>query len=211
MQLNRIVRALAATISAAALLACGGDSTSSRQELASVDVQPRDASLMLFALWPHMHQHAVDRVGVEIKSTGAWSSSDASIVSVDPSTGALTANAVGSADVTDQVTFNGVTESGVSHVTVVAQADTGTVTATISAAFTPQLKTVARSGATASVTWVFEAEPHTVTWDSQPPGANVENIPASSNSSATVGFTVAGTYEYHCAIHAGMTGSLLVQ
>ena len=211
MQLHRFVRTLAATISAAALLACGGDSTSPRQELTSVDVQPRDASLMLFALWPHMHQHAVDRVGAEIKSTGTWSSSNASIVSVDASTGALTANAVGSADVTDQVTFNGVTESGVSHVRVVATSATGAVGATPALAFTPQLITVDRQGATATVTWNFGSVAHTVTWDSEPPGASVENIPASSNTSAAVGFAIAGTYEYHCAIHAGMTGSLLVQ
>jgi plastocyanin len=211
MQLSRIVRILVATMSGAALLACGGDSTSSSEQLASVDVQPRDASLMLFALWPHMHQTAISQRGAQIKTPGVWSSSDPSIVSVDASTGALTANAVGSADVTDRVTFNGVTESGVSHVTVSAQADTGSVTATVSAAFTPQLRTVARNGGIATVTWVFEAEPHTVTWDSQPPGANVANIPASSSTSASVGFAVAGTYEYHCAIHSGMTGSLLVQ
>lgn len=211
MQLNRIVRALTAAISVAALLACGGDSTSSREELASVDVQPRDATLMLFALWPHMHQTAVNRVGAEIKSTGVWSSSDASIVSVDPSTGALTANAVGTADVTDRVSFNGVTESGVSHVTVVATSAAGAVGATPALAFTPQLITVDRQGATATVTWNFGSVAHTVTWDSEPSGASVENIPVSSNSSAAVAFAVAGTYEYHCDIHPGMTGSLLVQ
>ena len=208
----RVARTMAGLTAAALLLACGGDSTSPPQEeLASVDVQPRDATLRLFALWPHMHQHAVSRTGLEIKSTGVWSSSDASKVSVDPSTGAMTGVAIGSAVVTDAVTFNGVTMSGSSQVTVTEASATGAVTATTSAAFTPQLMTITRGGATGTVTWTFQAEPHTVTWDSQPPGAVVADIPVSSSTSVARDFSIAGTYEYHCSIHSGMTGSLLVQ
>lgn len=85
------------------------------------------------------------------------------------------------------------------------------MTATVSAAFTPQLRSVVRAGSAATVTWNFEAEPHTVTWDSQPPRANVANIAVSSGMSVSRDFTVPGEYEYHCSIHAGMTGSLLVQ
>jgi plastocyanin len=205
-------RTMAVLTSVSLLLACGGDSTSPSQEvLATVDVQPRDATLRLFALWPHMHQHALSRTGVEIKTTGVWSSSDAAKVSVDPGTGAMTGVAVGSAIVTDEVTFNGVTMSATSLVTVTEASNLGTVTATTSAIFTPQLMTVSRGGATGTVTWTFQGEPHTVTWDSQPPGADVADIPVSSSTSVARDFTIAGTYEYHCNIHSGMTGSLLVQ
>jgi plastocyanin len=206
-----VARTSAGIIAAVLLLACGGDSTSPQEELASVDVQPRDATLRLFAVWPHMHQHAVSRTGVEIKSTGVWSSSEPAKVSVDPGTGAMTGVAVGSAIVTDAVTFNGVTMSASSQVTVTEPSATGSVTATTSAAFTPQLMTITRGGATGTVTWVFQGEPHTVTWDSQPPGAAVADIPASSSTSVARDFSIPGTYEYHCSIHSGMTGSLLVQ
>jgi plastocyanin len=207
----RVARTMAGFTAIALLLACSGDSTSSEQELALVDVQPRDATLRLFAVWPHMHQHAVSRTGLEIKATGVWSSSDASKVSVDPTSGAMTAAAVGSAIVTDAVTFNGVTMSASSQVTVTAASSTGAITATNSAAFTPQLMTISLGGATGTVTWTFQGEPHTVTWDSQPPGAAVADIPASSSTSVSRDFTIAGTYEYHCAIHSGMNGSILVQ
>jgi plastocyanin len=207
-----LARNTAALISVALLLACGGDSTSpGQEELASVDVQPRDATLRLFAVWPHMHQLAVSRRGLEINTGGVWSSSDATKVSVDRTTGAMTGVAVGTAVVTDSVTFNGVTMSASSQVTVTEASNTGTVTATTSAAFTPQLMTIGRGGATGTVTWAFQAEPHTVTWDSQPPGATVADIPVSSNTSVSRDFTIAGTYEYHCNIHSGMNGSILVQ
>jgi plastocyanin len=208
----RVARTLAGISAVALLLACGGDSTApDQQELASVDVQPRDATLRFFAVWPHMHQHAVGRTGLEIKTPGVWSSSDASVVSVDQSTGTITAVAAGSATITDAVTVNGVTKSGSSQVVVTEASNTGAVTATVAAAFTPQLMTVTRGGATGTVTWTFQAEQHTVTWDSQPPGATVADIAVSSSTSVARDFTVPGTYEYHCSIHSGMTGSLLVQ
>jgi plastocyanin len=207
----RIARGIALATATALLAGCSGDSTSSEQVLTSVDVQPRDATLQLAVLWPHMHQTAVNRVGVEIHAKGAWSSSDASKVSVDPSTGAIAGVGIGSADVTDAVTFNGVTLSAISHVTVTETSNSGGVTATTSTAYTPQLMTVSRGGATGVVTWTFQDVTHTVTWDSQPPGAHVADIPATSNAAVPREFTVAGEYEYHCAVHSGMTGSILVQ
>ncbi|HEV7704195.1 MAG TPA: Ig-like domain-containing protein, partial [Gemmatimonadaceae bacterium] len=168
----RVARTMAAFTAIVLLLACGGDSTAPPEDgLASVDVQPRDATLRLFALWPHMHQTALSRAGLEIKTNGVWSSSNASIVSVDAGTGAMTGVAVGSATVTDDVTLGGVTKSATSQVVVTEASAAGAVTATTSAAFTPQLMTITRGGGTGTVTWTFQAEPHTVTWDSQPPGA----------------------------------------
>jgi plastocyanin len=207
----RFAHAASAVGAAVILAACGSDSTSPGSQLATVDVQPRDATLQVFALWPHMHQHALSRVGLEIKSAGVWSSSDASRVTSDLTSGAIAGIAIGVARIADTVTVNGVTVVGTSDVTVVANSPLGGVTATTSAIFTPQLMTITRGGATGTVTWTFQGEQHTVTWDSQPPGAAVDDIPASSSTSVSRDFTVAGEYEYHCSIHAGMTGSILVQ
>lgn len=211
MQRMRYARAAATACAAITLLACGGDATSSKQVLDSVHVEPRDVVMAVGAVWPHMHQTARDRAGVEIRTTGVWSSSNESVATVGITGGAIAGIAVGTVIARSTVTYNGVTEVGEASITVVAPADTGSVTATGGAAFTPQLRTVTRGGAAARLTWIFQAEPHTVVWDSQPPGANVAAIDASSNVSVTRDFPVAGTYEYHCTIHSGMTGSLLVQ
>ncbi len=210
MNAKEIARTVAIA-AAVALVACGGDSTSSRQTLDTVQLQPRDAVLLVGTLWPHMHQTSRDRTGLEIKTTGEWSSSNESVATIGITTGAIAGIAIGTAVARSTVTYNGVTQTGDANITVVAPSDTGSVTATLSAAFTPQLRAVARNGSAATVTWNFEAEQHTVTWDSEPPGATVADIPISSGVAVSRGFTVAGTYEYHCSIHAGMTGSLLVQ
>jgi plastocyanin len=207
---NRI-RSAGAIAVAVALLACGSDATSSKQVLDSVVVEPRDAVLTVGTLWPHMHQTALDRTGVEIKTTGEWSSSNEAVATVGLTTGAIAGIAIGTAIARSTVTYNGVTETGDATIEIVAPSDTGSVTATVAAAFTPQLRSITRAGSAGTLTWNFQAEPHTVTWDSQPPGAAVADIPASSNVTVTRDFPVAGTYEYHCAIHSGMTGSLLVQ
>ena len=40
---------------------------------------------------------------------------------------------------------------------------------------------------------------------------NTGNIPGGGAMSTLVVFTQAGTFPYHCAIHGGMTGSIIVQ
>ena len=87
----------------------------------------------------------------------------------------------------------------------------GTVTASSSLVFTPSTVTVTRSGAAATVTWVFQNVAHTVLWDSQPTGATVAGIPSTSGASVARDFTIAGTYTYHCTIHSNMTGTVIVQ
>jgi plastocyanin len=70
--------------------------------------------------------------------------------------------------------------------------------------FAPSPDTVAAG----QITFNWDGGPHTVIWDSGPtdPGD------IASRSSGSVQVTVAnGTYGYHCSIHAGMNGVIVVQ
>ena len=83
-----------------------------------------------------------------------------------------------------------------------------TVAATAGLAFTPNPLTV-NPGET--VTFAFGAVAHNVTFDT-PGGATPADIPG-NNSNVSIGrtFTASGTYRFHCTIHAGMAGSVVVR
>ena len=73
--------------------------------------------------------------------------------------------------------------------------------------FSPTPDTVAAGQVTFS--WSNGATTHNVTWLSGPAGtlpANSTNM-SSGTYQATLG---AGTYSYHCTIHAGMNGTIVV-
>jgi plastocyanin len=83
-----------------------------------------------------------------------------------------------------------------------------TVAATPSLAFTPSSLTV---NAGEAVTFAFGAVAHNVTFDAMDAGTPA-NIPGNnSNASVDRAFTTAGTYRYHCTIHPGMAGSIVVR
>lgn len=83
-----------------------------------------------------------------------------------------------------------------------------TVSATAALAFTPNSLTV-NSGET--VTFAFGAVAHNVTFDT-PDATTPADIPGNnSNVSVDRAFTTAGTYRYHCTIHPGMAGSIVVR
>ncbi len=82
-----------------------------------------------------------------------------------------------------------------------------TVAATVSLAFTPNSLSI-NSGE--SVTFSFGAVAHNVTFDT-PDAATPADIPGNnSNVSIQRAFSTAGTYRYHCTIHPGMAGSIVV-
>lgn len=82
-----------------------------------------------------------------------------------------------------------------------------TVDANTNDAFDPSSLTVAVG---TTVTFAFGAVGHNVTFT---PVAGVPaDIPGTNaNTSIDRQFTTAGTFPYHCTIHAGMTGSITVQ
>ena len=79
------------------------------------------------------------------------------------------------------------------------------VAATPALTYTPATITIAVGD---SVTWAFGTVAHTVTFDTQ--GAPAE-IPSTTNTSVARVFPQAGTFDYHCALHRGMTGEVHVQ
>jgi plastocyanin len=83
-----------------------------------------------------------------------------------------------------------------------------TVAATAALAFTPNPLTV-NSGE--NVTFAFGAVAHNVTFDT-PGAATPADIPGNnSNVSIQRTFTTSGTYRFHCTIHPGMAGSVVVR
>jgi plastocyanin len=83
-----------------------------------------------------------------------------------------------------------------------------TVAATAGLAFSPNPLTV-NSGAT--VTFAFGPVAHNVFFDT-PGAATPADIPGNNaNVSIERTFTTAGTYQFHCTIHPGMAGSVVVR
>ena len=83
-----------------------------------------------------------------------------------------------------------------------------TVAATASLAFPPNPLTVNPGE---NVTFAFGAVAHNVTFDA-PGAATPADIPGNnSNVSVQRTFTTSGTYRFHCNIHPGMAGSVVVR
>lgn len=75
-----------------------------------------------------------------------------------------------------------------------------------SSTFTPSTETIAVND---TIYYRFGAVTHNVTFASTT-GAPA-NIPDSYSTTVKRRFETAGTFDYHCTIHAGMNGSIVVQ
>lgn len=107
------------------------------------------------------------------------------------------------------ITVGGVTRTGSVAVTVAdgtlpAIADVAAVD--VSNTFSPRTVVVRRAG---TLRWTFSTVPHDVTFGAAataPP-----SIGLVSNTSVTRTFNEAGTFQYDCTVHAGMTGYVVVR
>ena len=212
---RRVVRMIAAGSVVAAMIACGGsssDSTGPTPVFTSVSIAPTSPAvspgntIALSATAKDQNGHTMTGL-----PAASWTSSDETKATIDPSSGVASGIANGSTTITATITSGSVTHSGTAQLVVSTPPSSQTVTAAASLAFNPHSVTVGRSGGTASVTWTFESVAHTVSWDNQPPGANIADIPATSGANVARNFTVAGTYTYHCTIHSNMSGVVIVQ
>ena len=83
-----------------------------------------------------------------------------------------------------------------------------TVAATPNLVFTPNPLTIASGG---SVTFAFGAVGHNVTFDAPGAGTPADIPGVNSGVSIQRTFAAPGTYRFHCTIHPGMAGSVVVQ
>ena len=82
----------------------------------------------------------------------------------------------------------------------------GSIVTTPGESFSPRVVNVA-SGST--VTWQFSGARHNVTFGSlRPAGGNIPDTEPGNSASRI--FSTAGTYDYQCTRHSGMTGQVIV-
>lgn len=75
--------------------------------------------------------------------------------------------------------------------------------------FTPTPDTI--SAGTVTFQWAAGAITHNVTWNAGNPSTPPNSGDKSAGESYQASLLVLGTYHYHCSIHGGMTGIIVVQ
>ncbi|HEX6808286.1 MAG TPA: Ig-like domain-containing protein [Gemmatimonadaceae bacterium] len=152
----------------------------------------------------------LDQNGHPMSGLGAvtWSSSDETIATVN-SSGLVTSVALGGpVTISASLTSGGVTKNGSGTVKVADIATTDTVTMTAGQQVQPSSVTIKVGG---SVTWVFQSLAHTVTFNTPTPPGTPADIAVSHDTQISRTFSTAGTFNYHCSIHPGMTGVVNVK
>ncbi len=121
-------------------------------------------------------------------------------------TGLVTGIGAGTATITASVTSGGVTHTGAATATVSVPTSSSATVTTPGNSFAPSSTTIPVGG---TVTWQFSGT-HNVTFGAAAPaGGNIPDQTAGNAVSRTFG--TAGTYDYQCTRHNGMTGQVMVQ
>lgn len=137
--------------------------------------------------------------------TVTYATSDATVAIVS-GTGVVTGVKVGPATITATGTKDGTTKSAASTVTVANPGTTADVVATTDRQFAPPSVTISAGG---SVRWTIQSLAHNVTFDG---GAGAPaDIGTTSSTAVSRTFPQAGTYDYHCTLHNGMNGTVIVR
>ena len=207
----RIARVLGVALLVTAVAACsGGDDDDDggvgpgTPVFTTLDVQPAAVTVAPTATQA-LTATAKDQNGGNMTGlTVTYASSDQTKATVSPA-GVVTGVAVGTATVTATGTVSGVVKTKTVNVTVAAPGQSANVTATSGSQFEPKTVTISPGG---SVTWTFQML-HNVTFTGASPAGG--NIPEQSTGSASRTFPTAGTYNYNCTLHGGMTGTVTVQ
>ena len=212
------MRALLATMAALLLGAeagagCGGGGSNTDSNpggpsdavLTTLEVTPATSSLYTVAPGNTVTLSVVAKDQDGKVMTGAaptFSSDNAASASVSDA-GTITAVAEGTSRITASLSLGGITKTGTATITTIVAAASGTVTAP-GITYLPADLNV-RAGAT--VTWTFQAIPHTVTFSTGGSPAGLSEFHDGSDSRV---FPTSGTYNYRCEIHPGMVGVIHV-
>jgi plastocyanin len=157
-----------------------------------------------------------DQLGAAMGGLGAaqFATGSASIATVSAA-GTVTGVAAGTATITATLVSGGVTRTATATVTVTTTAppppppppgnSTASVT-TVDDSFSPRTVTITAGG---TVTWTISGSTHNVTFSGAAPTGG--NIPDTRSGSFTRTFPTAGSYNYQCTRHSGMTGQVVVQ
>ena len=189
----------------------GGGSTSTPTQstpvtpsLTSINL-PAPAQNVAVGATVQLSATALDQSGNAFNGTLNWSSSNTPVASVAPATGLVTGVSngtavitVGSGSVQNSVTVGVGNGGGASPLNASVQA-------TEQRTFSPGQVTIQAGG---TVQFAFVGIQHTVTFSSS---GSPADIPATSGRTIARSFGSAGTYNYVCSIHSGMSGSIVVR
>ena len=211
------MRVLRLACAAVAVTACGGGGdgggTQPPPQIASVAItSPSGAQTIAACGTVNFTAQALNAAGGVVSgATINWTSSDPSKVALSSATGASTTGSgvgIGSSTVRATANNGAVTSNGVGvTVTGGGAGANAEVAATASNTFSPSCVTISAGG---SVAWTFVATPsHNVKFTSaRPTGGDIQTTQSTTVSRT---FQAAGSYPYHCDLHPGMTGTVVVQ
>jgi len=203
----RVARLLWCAVAVVAAGGCGGgdggNGPGPTPVFTSVSVTPTSPSVVV-GLTEQLTPTAKDQNGGNLSgATFSFASSDQTKATVNAS-GLVTGVAAGTSRITVTGTLGGATKTANVDINVVAPGPTASVAATAGSQFEPRTVAVTPGG---TVTWSF-AILHNVQFT----GAGAPaNIPDRGTGSEARQFNTAGTFNYTCGIHPGMSGTVVVR
>jgi plastocyanin len=204
--MQRHARVLVVSLFTMLISACGGGGDSGVTQAPSVASVTVTGATTTLAVGSTSQLTAVPKDANGTVLTGlatTWSTSDQAKATVN---GTGLVSGVTAGPVTISATVGGVVGSMAMTVTAPVIGATANVDATPGLTFDPAQVDVTAGG---TVTWHFGTVTHNVTFTGAGAGtpANIDNT-TSANRTAT--FTTAGNFPYHCTLHAGMNGTVVV-
>jgi plastocyanin len=185
----------------------GGVTPPPPQTLGSISLDPPTMSLIVTQKSSFLARALDTNGGTITGATGFTFTSGTPATATVSGTGEVTALALGTTTITASLTRDGITKTTTASVQVVPGTfplTSQVVANATSDTFAPRTIDIRAGGV---VTFRFLAVEHNVVFTAQ--GAP-QNIPNTSNRDVDRTFNNAGTFDYDCTLHAGMSGRVIV-